>query len=114
MIGGTSNWSTKVFPPGTPYTGDYQPTPAPTPAPTPVPTPNPVYPPAQPPPAPAPVPGLDSVMQAVMDRTNLYRVRHQALPVQWDASIAAQAAGYVSSCPNGHSRMRGFGENLAW
>jgi hypothetical protein len=40
--------------------------------------------------------------------------RHGVAPLVWDESIAAQAAGYLAGCPSDHSRMQGFGENLAW
>lgn len=44
----------------------------------------------------------------------MYRTRHQAPAIQWDAAIAKQAAAFASGCPQGHSGTRGVGENMAW
>jgi hypothetical protein len=44
----------------------------------------------------------------------LVRRRHQAAPLAWDASMAAQAAEFAAGCPMGRSGKAGLGESLAF
>jgi hypothetical protein len=36
------------------------------------------------------------------------------IALSWDPSIAKIAQAYADTCPSGHSRRSGYGENLAW
>ncbi|WIA37933.1 hypothetical protein OEZ86_001310 [Tetradesmus obliquus] len=53
-------------------------------------------------------------MQEALDRHNMYRRRHQAPPLAWDAAMAAQAAQFAAGCPMGRSGRVGLGESLAF
>ncbi|EFJ43858.1 hypothetical protein VOLCADRAFT_95941 [Volvox carteri f. nagariensis] len=53
----------------------------------------------------------------VLDKHNMYRENHRALPLRWDASLAASSAEYAlrlakADCSIQHSGSRAFGENL--
>ncbi|EFJ43857.1 hypothetical protein VOLCADRAFT_95940 [Volvox carteri f. nagariensis] len=52
-----------------------------------------------------------------LDKHNMYRGNHQALPLRWDAGLAASSAEYAlrlakAGCNLQHTGSRAFGENL--
>lgn len=54
--------------------------------------------------------------QAVLDLHNTLRARHQAPPLEWDATVASVAQAYANRCRFAHNsnlRQLGYGENLA-
>ncbi|GLC77462.1 hypothetical protein PLESTF_001938500 [Pleodorina starrii] len=58
-------------------------------------------------------------LDALLNRTNVYRLRHQAPALTWSASLAAASAAYAqvladSGCVLKHSLGRDYGENLMW
>jgi uncharacterized protein YkwD len=57
---------------------------------------------------------VDPELLAGFELSNRYRVSHQVAPFVWDAELAASAARFAASCPQGHSGANGLGENLAW
>ncbi|EFJ53190.1 hypothetical protein VOLCADRAFT_86225 [Volvox carteri f. nagariensis] len=55
--------------------------------------------------------------EAVLEKTNLYRVRHQSRPMVWSETLAASAQAYAEylaqrECVLQHSMSNYFGENL--
>ncbi|GLC77464.1 hypothetical protein PLESTF_001938700 [Pleodorina starrii] len=56
-------------------------------------------------------------VDTLLNRTNVYRARHQALALTWSASLAAASAAYAQKLADGgctlkHSGGRDYGENL--
>ena len=46
-------------------------------------------------------------MQAVLDRHNMYRAKHQADPLSWDADLAAGSQAWSDNCAFQHSNPNG-------
>ncbi|GIL92976.1 hypothetical protein Vretimale_15483 [Volvox reticuliferus] len=94
-----------------------EPQPSP-PSPSPPPEEPQPSPPAPSPPPPPALPGGNCPdAQALLELNNLFRVRHQAPPFQWNPSLAASSAVYAQqladdSCQIKHSNSRSYGENL--
>jgi hypothetical protein len=59
---------------------------------------------------------LTPTNQAALERHNLYRARHGADPLVWNATLEANAVNYAALCGTGHdqSQLRQLqqGENL--
>jgi hypothetical protein len=50
--------------------------------------------------------------QAILDKHNSYRARHQAVALTWSSTLASQAASYAANCNFAHDPYANAGENL--
>jgi uncharacterized protein YkwD len=50
--------------------------------------------------------------QAILDKHNSYRARHQAVALTWSSTLASQAASYAARCNFAHDPYANAGENL--
>lgn len=53
-------------------------------------------------------------MSWLVNKHNELRARHGVSALTWDWDLAWNAYDFVVRCPDGHSRVPGIGENLAW
>jgi hypothetical protein len=53
-----------------------------------------------------------TMYQAILDKHNSYRAKHQAAALTWSSTLASQAASYGARCNFAHDPYANAGENL--